>query len=423
MATLDFEQKVEQTMHAIEESDLIHPRNKVHLKKWRRDLSLADLSMATIQKRTAHMKVVAEHLDDTEFTELEKDRMKNLVEWIQSRDTSQATIESYKKIIRFFWKWLAEQEDFDFDDDGYPEVVAWIDPDSRVSNDVLPQNLLTQDDIQDQIEAAYNARDKALIALLWETGARIGELIDLTVGDIEDRQKGRKVVIDGKTGPRRVPLDTSVPHLNNWLTVHPSGEPDDPLWSKINSADGSVSYNYIRQKILEKTAEEAGIDKPVNPHHYRHSRATYLANHLTEAQMCEWFGWVQGSDQPAKYVHMSGRDIDDAYAELLGESTDDESVDSLADECKRCGEPNAHDTRYCGSCGFDLRTDVGDVQGEVWSREEVEEIVADAVQAAMEGEPGDPAPTQREDAIGTVEAATDANADTAAGPFFDTSGD
>jgi hypothetical protein len=32
----------------------------------------------------------------------------------------------------------------------------------------------------------------------------------------------------------------------------------------------------------------------VNPHHFRHSRATQLANWLTEAQLCAWFGWVQG---------------------------------------------------------------------------------------------------------------------------------
>lgn len=416
MATLDFEAKVEQTIQAIEASDQICERNTELLKTWKRDLALSDLSQATIQKRTAHMKVVAEHLQDTEFGEVHKDGMKDLIEWIQSRDTSQATIESYKKIMRFFWQWLAEHEGEELGDSEYPDVVAWIQPNSRVSNDVLPQDLLMKEDIQAQIDAAYNARDKAFIALLWETGARIGEVIDLTVGDLEDRQKGRKVVIDGKTGPRRLPLDTSVSYLNNWLAVHPSGESDDPLWSKIHSPEG-ITYNYVRQKILQKTADEADIEKPVNPHHYRHSRATYLANHLTEAQMCEWFGWVQGSDQPAKYVHMSGRDIDDAYSELLGEDREGEEFETLADECPRCEEPNAHNTRYCGSCGFDLQKDPGKIEEEVWTREEVEAIVADAVQAAMKGEPGDPSMPEREEAIGSVEAATDASANTAAGPF------
>ena len=73
-----------------------------------------------------------------------------------------------------------------------------------------------------------------------------------------------------------------------------------------------MSQQYIRVKILEKPWEGAGIEKPVDPHHFRHSRATYLANYLTEAQMCEWFGWVRGSRVPGRYVHLSSRDIDRA---------------------------------------------------------------------------------------------------------------
>lgn len=71
-------------------------------------------------------------------------------------------------------------------------------------------------------------------------------------------------------------------------------------------------------KALKTTAARAEIDKPVNPHHFRHSRATYLANRFTEAQMCEWLGWVQGSDRPSDYVHLSGRDIDSSYARIHG---------------------------------------------------------------------------------------------------------
>ncbi len=68
--------------------------------------------------------------------------------------------------------------------------------------------------------------------------------------------------------------------------------------------------------MLEEAKERVGLEKPVNPHHFRHSRATFLASKFTESQMCEWFGWVQGSDRPATYVHMSGRDVDGTYKEL-----------------------------------------------------------------------------------------------------------
>ncbi len=81
-------------------------------------------------------------------------------------------------------------------------------------------------------------------------------------------------------------------------------------------------------KQLNKTAGRTGIDKPMNPHHFRHSRATYLASRFTESQLCEWFGWVQGSDRPQDYVHMSGRDIDGDYARLHGIEDEEEPEES-----------------------------------------------------------------------------------------------
>jgi hypothetical protein len=43
-----------------------------------------------------------------------------------------------------------------------------------------------------------------------------------------------------------------------------------------------------------------------------------MANYLTEAQMNAYFGWVQGSGMPSVYVHLSGRDIDDAILKANG---------------------------------------------------------------------------------------------------------
>ncbi|MEA3378864.1 MAG: hypothetical protein U9Q69_04460 [Nanoarchaeota archaeon] len=51
--------------------------------------------------------------------------------------------------------------------------------------------------------------------------------------------------------------------------------------------------------MIRKLFKEAGVDKKHNPHTFRHSRASYLANYLTEFQMNQYFGWVQGSDMPS----------------------------------------------------------------------------------------------------------------------------
>ncbi|MFB6185313.1 MAG: hypothetical protein ABEI86_00395, partial [Halobacteriaceae archaeon] len=136
-----------------------------------------------------------------------------------------------------------------------------------------------------------------------------------------------------------------------------------------------VGYNYIRLKILRKTAEKADIDKPVNPHQYRHSRASNLANEITEAQLCEWFGWVQGSEIPSKYVHLSGRDIDNTYDQLHGLYDPEEEEDKPSvQECWRCQEVNDRGDSFCSRCGAALDKETAN---EVETAEEEVESSAD----------------------------------------------
>lgn len=347
MPTVEFAERLEQLTENIEASDGISDRNKSLLLDYKRDLQLNDHAEATILKNLTRLKVLAEY-SEKPLDEMDKSDVKDMVAWVQSQDYAESTIYTYKNVICGFWGWLESDEN--------PEATDWITLKNPSGNgDTLPQDLLTKEDVQKQIEAAMNPRDKALISILYETGARIGELIDLTVGGIEDRKHGKKVVIDGKTGSRRLPLVESVPYINKWLNEHPNPEKEAPLWCKIQqgSPDDKLGYRYIRDKILKKNMDRAEIDKPSNPHHYRHSRASYLANEMTEAQLCEWFGWVQGSDVPARYVHLSGRDIDNAYDQIHGlyEPEDDEQEPEVI-ECPRCSELNEPESKFCFNCGW-----------------------------------------------------------------------
>ena len=353
MPTVDYEKRLNETVDNIQQSEVICDRNQELAQQYLRDKVLDGLSEATLLKNLTRLKVISEHLKDQPLDEMDKSEVKDLVAWVHTKYDNDETIDTYKNVIRGFWKWL----DPDTDGDA-PDTVSWIKLNNSNGSDKLPKDLLSKEDIEAQVRSAKNSRDRALIWMLYETGARIGELIDLTVGDIEDRRQGKKVVIQGKTGARRLPLVESVPSVNRWLSEHPNGKKEAPLWCKIQQGgpDDQLSYRYIREKILKKTMDDANVDKPSNPHHYRHSRASYLANHLKEAQLCEWFGWVQGSTVPARYVHLSGRDIDNAYDQMHGLFVPEEEGDeSKVRECARCQELNDSSAAYCMRCGYALK--------------------------------------------------------------------
>jgi integrase len=137
------------------------------------------------------------------------------------------------------------------------------------------------------VEKADNNRDKAFVLVLYESGCRIGELLSLKIRNIQPTEHGIALTVKGKTGQRRVLIISSAPALASWLNLHPyRNNPDSLVWLGIGNRNKNDSLRYPAVcMLLRKLAEKSGVKKGVNPHAFRHARATHLANRLTEAQM------------------------------------------------------------------------------------------------------------------------------------------
>ena len=209
-----------------------------------------------------------------------------------------------------------------------------------------------------------NLRDRAMILTLYESAGRIGEIQNIKVKQVVFDKYGCRVKLHGKTGERTIRLISSAPAISNWLTDHSNfkGNKDDPefrnsylfcsLWGKNRGE--YLSYPQINL-LLRDVAKKAGVVKPVRPHQFRHSRATELAKRLTESQLCEYMGWVQGSKEASTYVHLSGRDTDKAILAMHGLIEEDISKDKLQPiECPRCKSMNDPAMKFCGQCSLGL---------------------------------------------------------------------
>jgi hypothetical protein len=78
--TIDFESRVATTIESIQANDEIHPDNKALIQDFKRDLKLEGLSDGWLQKLTSHLKVIAEHLGDTRFKDMDENDIKDLLE-------------------------------------------------------------------------------------------------------------------------------------------------------------------------------------------------------------------------------------------------------------------------------------------------------------------------------------------------------
>jgi integrase len=229
---------------------------------------------------------------------------------------------------------------------------------------ILPEHLLIEDEAKKLAEICQNQRDRALILVLYETGCRVGEILTLKVGDVQFDTHGAIMIVKGKTGPRRARVIFSPKALSEWLNHHPSRlSPESPLWTSFESANSTRPLEYCAfRKMLSVTATRAGIAKRVNPHSFRHARASNLANVLTEAQMKEYLGWVGDSRMASTYVHLSGRNMDNALLKLNRIKTEDEVNTEehtlRIKTCSRCQEVNFRTSGFCSRCGcpLDVRT-------------------------------------------------------------------
>jgi len=349
-----YQRKIEYFLNRIECSSLDEDSKK-KIVEFYRYLVTRGYSKGRITKYLYTLLVLG-RLIKKPFSDLRREDIEELVRKIEERDDAEWTKRDNKVIFKLFYRWLKKAE-------SYPDEVRWIKI-PCMSMMRLPEELLTEEEVMKMVNIADHVRDKAFLLVLYESGCRIGELLTMQIKHVHFDSFGAVLHVDGKTGPRRVRVIMSAPKLNQWLENHPKHDnPDSALWITIGTNSRYKVWTYTTAKeVIKKIALRAGVRKRVYPHLFRHSRATYLANHLTEAQMKQYFGWTQSSEMASVYVHLSGRDVDNALLKLNGlESKVEEQKNGLGPIiCPRCKAHNSPDAKFCSKCSycFDIKTAV-----------------------------------------------------------------
>jgi integrase/recombinase XerD len=170
---------------------------------------------------------------------------------------------------------------------GYADGELTSDVAREVKPPVPPRRLpkaITVEDVERLLEAAdfdqtpLSVRDRALLEVLYGTGARISEAVGLDVDDLD--MTGRTVLLRGKGGKQRlVPMGSfAAKALSAYLVrVRPElvrlgrGTPKVFLNSR-----GGVLSRQSAWTVLRTAADKAGLTTDISPHTLRHSFATHL---------------------------------------------------------------------------------------------------------------------------------------------------
>ncbi|MBU1000133.1 tyrosine-type recombinase/integrase [Patescibacteria group bacterium] len=217
-------------------------------------------------------------------------------------------------------------------------------------NNIRPQDILFPEDIKKLINVATLERDRCLIAVLYESGLRLGELRALKNDLVEMNEHTQEVTFhipnqEGcKTGSRSV------------LCLEVYGYVQD--WVKCNADNRFIPLSEAGiQKILNRLFHRAGINKPSNPHMFRHSSITNAVIMKMQPNQISMRYWgIPNSNMLSIYLHLSEQIVNSGYrdAKGMGNGNSNTVINPLASRCVNCGRL-IQSGNLCKTCGDSKR--------------------------------------------------------------------
>jgi len=220
-------------------------------------------------------------LSSTALAGVTPEKMREFQNWLRQENLSQSSINRILSALRTFFRYLSSEK-------GFADPLTDLEKSRQVRR--LPK-ALTVAEIVAMIEAAYREgepvtiRDRALLELLYGSGARVSEVVNLDLGDIHqvsrDGMEVQTIKLRGKGGKDRiVPLGSYAnAALEDYLTrVRPD------LAKNSSKATSAVFLNQRGTRLSRQSAWQfvlnaanaAGVTGKVSPHVFRHSYATHL---------------------------------------------------------------------------------------------------------------------------------------------------
>jgi len=222
----------------------------------------------SILNYTSSIKAFLYHFKDkaNKPTEINESNIKEYLRSFKTHNTQRAVHSS----IKCFYKYVCRQ----------PNKFRYIEYCKRNRN--LPI-VLSVKEVQKIIFACSNLKHKAILCLMYSTGVRVGEVINLKICDIDNSRMVINIR-DAKGGKdRQVTLDPTL--LELLRAYYKEYKPKEYLFNGQNDAP-QYSERSIAQ-FLQKYTSISGVKKRVYPHLIRHCCATHLLESGTDMSILQ----------------------------------------------------------------------------------------------------------------------------------------
>ncbi len=212
-----------------------------------------------------YYRVTIEHLlsnIDTAVRKVSTEEIREyLADYEKRNDCTNVTIDNIRRNISSFFSWL-EEEDY--------ILKSPMKRIHKIKTKVVVKNVISDEGIEKLRDNCRELRDLAIIDLLYSTGIRVGELVNLNIGDID--LDGRECVVYGKGDKeRRVYFDAKAKvHLKSYIDSR--NDDNEALFVSLDSPHERLKISGVEIR-LRQLGRRLNIDR-VHPHKFRRTMAT-----------------------------------------------------------------------------------------------------------------------------------------------------
>lgn len=271
------------------------------------------LSENTINSYGIDLKLFLEYLRENEipsFKQVNKEVIVNYMQSEKNNNKANSSILRSVSSLRKFFQYLAQEKIIEKD------PMLLIDTPKKKQH--LPQ-VLTKEEVEKLLRSpntgqVLGLRDRAMLELMYATGLRISEIINLkledlhlTMGTLQTLGKGHK--------ERIVPVgDEAIKWVNRYLE-----EARPKLLKQKRSNYLFLNFhgnNLTRQgvwKNLKAEVRKAGIQKNITPHTLRHSFATHILENGVDLRIVQELLGHADISTTQIYTHLSNKQLADIY--------------------------------------------------------------------------------------------------------------
>ncbi len=216
------------------------------------------------------------------------------------------SVHQHFRTLRSFWRWCTEtglilEDPLHGMTMQLPRTSPWVPEDHDVRRLLVACGT-----------AREGVRNRALVALLADSGLRVSEAARLRIDEVNFKA-GTVRVRSGKGGRDRVGFfgATAAEHLRTWLAQRPHAAPEDPVFC---TRDGRRLSRYHVLHVMHRLSVRAGLPRKVGPHALRHYAATSLLKRTGDLELVRRVLGHSTLTMALRYAQLTAPDIAAKFA-------------------------------------------------------------------------------------------------------------